>query len=215
MPTNRPFFSNFLVAFRAHSTVSKTTSSSTSPQKKSPNTTSSTTSSAAASATSAASAATPVNSSPSSTTTQQLPVTPRRRSSSSSRGFEPSSGEKWWIGGRNSDGQERYYRLQPVYVITSPGEPLNTDRTQYETEIFRQGLARSFIGMKSHIAYRPSFARQPFCLQSKIPFRYVIVDFRGASFLFNFCSGVGRAHWLVLSTLHTRNLPCMLYAMVR
>lgn len=33
--------------------------------------------------------------------------------------MEPSSGEKWWIGGRNSDGQERFYRLQPVYVITS------------------------------------------------------------------------------------------------
>jgi hypothetical protein len=27
---------------------------------------------------------------------------------------EPPSGEKWWIGGRNSDGQERFYRLQPV-----------------------------------------------------------------------------------------------------
>lgn len=34
-----------------------------------------------------------------------------RRNSASSL---PGSGEKWWIGGRSSDGNERYYRIQPL-----------------------------------------------------------------------------------------------------
>lgn len=39
-----------------------------------------------------------------------------RNSSSSLVGSGSTSpnGEKWWIGGRTSDGNERYYRLQPL-----------------------------------------------------------------------------------------------------
>ncbi|KAF8464044.1 hypothetical protein BDZ91DRAFT_772414 [Kalaharituber pfeilii] len=106
MPTNRPFLANLLVAFRAHSAASKASSSSSSPSPK-PSKTSPTqsTPSAQASVTNSA-------------IQQQAstPTSPRRRSSSSSSGgyAEPLTGEKWWIGGRNSDGQERFYRLQPV-----------------------------------------------------------------------------------------------------
>jgi hypothetical protein len=117
MPTNRPFIANLLVAFRAHSAATSTSNSSNNhPTSKSSTTKATTTSSSATAAAVAATSQSPTTTGPG--TQQQPAFTPsrgRRSSSSSTDGFvEPPSGEKWWIGGRNSDGQERFYRLQPV-----------------------------------------------------------------------------------------------------
>ncbi|KAI5777820.1 hypothetical protein EDC01DRAFT_719646 [Geopyxis carbonaria] len=125
MPTNRPFLANLLVAFRAHNATTKAQPSShdNPPASKGPNKPASASTSATASAAAAAAAAAASSQTQTQTQAQtQAQTQPmftssrgRRSSSSSTEGFvEPPSGEKWWIGGRNSDGQERFYRLQPV-----------------------------------------------------------------------------------------------------
>ncbi|CCX33362.1 Similar to hypothetical protein [Tuber melanosporum Mel28]; acc. no. XP_002838645 [Pyronema omphalodes CBS 100304] len=131
MPTTRPFLANLLIAFRAHSAATQTPPSqnnnqpgtkSSSTSAKPVTATSSTSTSATAAVAAAAASAQSAAQSTSSMTSPTSPVQPtytanrgRRSSSSSTEGFvEPPSGEKWWIGGRNSDGQERFYRLQPV-----------------------------------------------------------------------------------------------------
>lgn len=42
-----------------------------------------------------------------------VPGNSERRNSASSVSPVGSASDKWWIGGRSSDGNERYYRLQP------------------------------------------------------------------------------------------------------
>jgi hypothetical protein len=181
MPTNRPFFANFLAAFRAHSSPAyKATSSPTSPSGLASSAHVSTTSSTVTSTITAsntrtiATKATSSTSQPSNTTSPSPPPNPntslsaatsvvaasshkhhvsplsrspgvstphnmslsppggastplsrgrQRRgsdSSNSSGGFIDALGpEKWYIGGRTSTGEEKFYRLG--LVTGSPG----------------------------------------------------------------------------------------------
>ncbi|MCJ1285286.1 hypothetical protein MMC26_004626 [Xylographa opegraphella] len=158
MPTNRPFFSNFLAAFRAHSAIQKsnaatasvstTTASLTSQTAHISSPTSPTSQTTAASAaraiatktpaglTSAAvqAAFSPTNTThthharhPSTSGVSRNAATPlttgagfasrnRRGSDSSSEGGfrDALGGEKWFIGGRTAQGEERFYRLGMV-----------------------------------------------------------------------------------------------------
>ncbi|MCJ1476072.1 hypothetical protein MMC13_004737 [Lambiella insularis] len=154
MPTNRPFFSNFLAAFRAHSamqksttaTVSATPASITSQTAHISSPTSQTTaaSPARAIATKApvglsSSAAVQAAFSPTNPThahhARHPSTSPVSRNPASSlpvgRGFASSSrrdsessteggfrdalgGEKWFIGGRTAQGEERFYQLGMV-----------------------------------------------------------------------------------------------------
>jgi len=157
MPTQRPFFSNFLAAFRAHSAIQQgkaTTSPSSQPSH------------SAASSTTHPSASSPrtisTSSKPGATTTaltslhsprtnstsplsrspaqegvgspgsgQQRYMTSsrgRRESDSSSEGYRDVLGaEKWYIGGRTATGEERYFKLGVVRRQRSRGS-LSLDR---------------------------------------------------------------------------------------
>ncbi|KAK0511481.1 hypothetical protein JMJ35_006054 [Cladonia borealis] len=140
MPTNRPFFANFLAAFRAHSAISKSTTtatttstSSTAASAFSPQSLTSrplTTKAASPSTTTAAVQAAshlrhpstgPARSPPSNFSRPQ-----RRGSDSSSEGFR-DLGEKWYVGGRTANGEERFYKLGMVRRERS-GDRLSLDR---------------------------------------------------------------------------------------
>ena len=149
MPTNRPFFSNFLVAFRAHSALQSATSTPTatasvstsanqkvvksallSPQTtqptpsstsravttKAPNTTAITTSTIQAASHLSTSQARSPTSSRTPGPTSSFSNRQRRGSDSSSEGgFRDALGnEKWFIGGRTAQGEERFYKLSMV-----------------------------------------------------------------------------------------------------
>jgi hypothetical protein len=143
MPTNRPFLSNFLAAFRAHSAISQastaTPTSSQTPQQPSHHTATSHPTANPRTITSKSLAAGPtttaVQTLQTTRTTQQTSTSPlsrspgtptaghiggssrrrRRSSSSSTEGFRDAlGGEKWWIGGRSAGGEERFYRLGTV-----------------------------------------------------------------------------------------------------
>jgi hypothetical protein len=144
MPTQRSFFSNFLAAFRAHSALQKATSSISSgmsattsnPSPSISHTTARAISSKSQPSTGATTAAVQAAGhlqSTRQTSTSPLsrsPITPsgsptnpirgqqsrrRRSSSSSTEGFRDVLGpEKWYIGGRNAAGEEKYYRLSMV-----------------------------------------------------------------------------------------------------
>lgn len=156
MPTNRPFLANLFVAFRAHSAIQKPSSSSssssssakpptvTSTTQKASVTTAASSSSASATPSSTSSQATQAINTPSSQQQQQQHARRRRSSSNSSMeavggtGNAFSSGEKWWIGGRASDGQAKFYQLQPVYVDLLPKSFSN------DTVLFKSG-PRGFL----------------------------------------------------------------------
>ncbi|CZR62560.1 uncharacterized protein PAC_12457 [Phialocephala subalpina] len=157
MSTQRPFFANFLAAFRAHSAIQqgKATSAPSSSSSHHPQTThtspsqprtitTSTKPSAGATTTALASLHSPR------TSTSQLsrspgpssngPMSPneggrymttsrgRRESDSSSEGFRDVLGtEKWYIGGRTAAGEERYFKLGVVRRQTSR-DRLSLDR---------------------------------------------------------------------------------------
>ncbi|MCJ1414973.1 hypothetical protein MMC32_001303 [Xylographa parallela] len=155
MPTNRPFFSNFLAAFRAHSAIQKSNAAAASVSTATTSITSQTAHiSSPTSQTTAASAAraiatktpaglasaavqaafSPTNTThthharhPSTTPVSRNAATPltagagfasrnRRGSDSSSEGGfrDALGGEKWFIGGRTAQGEERFYRLGMV-----------------------------------------------------------------------------------------------------
>ncbi|KAL3417072.1 hypothetical protein PVAG01_11495 [Phlyctema vagabunda] len=153
MPTQqRPFFANFLAAFRAHSAMQQQA-----PQK-GPTTTSSQTASTSNTTTSPRSISTAANK-PSgattsalsnlhsprtlSTSTSPLSSSPeqggsqpryierralRRGSDSSSEGFRDVLGaEKWYIGGRTATGEEKFFKLGVVRRQRS-GDRLSLDR---------------------------------------------------------------------------------------
>ncbi|KAI9833442.1 MAG: hypothetical protein M1819_003600 [Sarea resinae] len=149
MPTNRPFLSNFLAAFRAHSAIQKASTNppSTSTAPSSPQSTYASSSPSPNAASNPRSITTKANQQqhPGTTTaavqaaghlqsarqhsTSPLARSPgspsspgnnvsgsasrhRRGSDSSTEGFRDALGqEKWYIGGRTSAGEERYYRL--------------------------------------------------------------------------------------------------------
>ena len=151
MPTNRPFFANFLAAFRAHSAISKATSQ--------PASTTSSTPSSAFSPQSLTSRTLPTATKPHSSgaTTAAVqaanhlshtrhpstgPVArspphpqsnfgrPNRRGSDSSNdgGYRDAlGGEKWYVGGRTASGEERFYKLGMVRRERS-GDRLSLDR---------------------------------------------------------------------------------------
>lgn len=144
MPTNRPFFSNFFAAFRAHSALTKgsTTNSVT------PTTTQTTTFSpptltsaramatkqpsqgATTAAVQAASLRSPVSRSPPAARSPPSNFRPQRRGSDSSSdgGFRDAlGGEKWYVGGRTATGEERFYKLSMVRKERS-GDRLSLDR---------------------------------------------------------------------------------------
>ncbi|KAF2640675.1 hypothetical protein P280DRAFT_451544 [Massarina eburnea CBS 473.64] len=141
MSTNRPFFSNFLAAFRAQSAIQKTATSQTGAAYNAAS------SAQATGSTSSRSISTKAPSSPGATTTavqasgqfqatrqhsapyhrstspssKAFPIPgasrgrDRRGSDSSSEGFNETMGaEKWYIGGRTAAGEEKYYKLGMV-----------------------------------------------------------------------------------------------------
>ncbi|KAL2076237.1 hypothetical protein VTL71DRAFT_1180 [Oculimacula yallundae] len=155
MPTQRPFFSNFLAAFRAHSAIqqtSKTTHSSTpqsTHQHSSQNTSpsqprtistaskpSGATTTALTSLHSPRTSNSPLGRSPgpsspaaeNASAARYIPPRGRRGSDSSSEGFRDVLGaEKWYIGGRTATGEERYFKLGVVKRHTSR-DRLSLDR---------------------------------------------------------------------------------------
>ncbi len=157
MPTQRPFFSNFLAAFRAHSAIQngKASSSSSSPSQTStsystsptqPRTISTSTSSKPSGATTTAltsihsprtHSTSPLSRSPGQAASpaaenaqQARYIAPRGRrgSDSSSEGFRDVLGaEKWYIGGRTAAGEERYFKLGVIKRQTSR-DRLSLDR---------------------------------------------------------------------------------------
>ncbi|KAH6673655.1 hypothetical protein B0J14DRAFT_53346 [Halenospora varia] len=158
MPTQRPFFANFLAAFRAQhaiqqgkaaspSSSSATASSHTQAQSHaSPSQPRTITTSSKGGATTSAlttlhsprtHSASPLSRSPGpSTSTSPGPEqgrymttkTTRRGSDSSSEGFRDVLGkEKWYIGAKTPDGQERYFKLGVVRRQRS-GDRLSLDR---------------------------------------------------------------------------------------
>ncbi|KAK0121489.1 hypothetical protein ONS95_009783 [Cadophora gregata] len=155
MPTQRPFFSNFLAAFRAHSAI-QTSKAQTAPSSTaqtahpSPGTSPSqprtiTTSTKPSGATTAAlttlhsprTSNSPLSRSPGPSTSPVAEnasaakyITPRGRrgSDSSSEGFRDVLGaEKWYIGGRTAAGEERYFKLGVIKRHTSR-DRLSLDR---------------------------------------------------------------------------------------
>lgn len=140
MSTNRPFFSNFLAAFRAQSAIQKAAtsqaaassyahSSVAATQASGPATRAIATKTAPASSGAAAVAvqaagqfqptrqhAAPYHRS-TSPTTKAFPIPgatrrDRRGSDSSNEGFHEVKGaEKWYVGGRTAAGEEKYYKL--------------------------------------------------------------------------------------------------------
>ncbi|KAF2463664.1 uncharacterized protein BDR25DRAFT_245134 [Lindgomyces ingoldianus] len=134
MTTNRPFFSNFLAAFRAQSAIQK---AATSPSQSTSHASSSATRTittkagpSSAGSTAAAVQATgqfqptrqhtaPYHRS-TSPTAKAFPIPGasrknRRGSDSSSEGFREVIGsEKWYIGGRTATGEEKFYKLGMV-----------------------------------------------------------------------------------------------------
>ncbi|TGZ82528.1 hypothetical protein EX30DRAFT_354601 [Ascodesmis nigricans] len=123
MPSNRPFLSNLFLSFRTNNTRPPAHSLSSPSPASSPGSSSAASKSTSTSASTSTVAAAVAQQQqqqqqqqqPSQTQPIFTPSRNRRSSNSSTEGFvEPPSGEKWWIGGRNSDGQERFYRLQPV-----------------------------------------------------------------------------------------------------
>ncbi|KAH6724768.1 hypothetical protein DL95DRAFT_284579 [Leptodontidium sp. 2 PMI_412] len=157
MSTQRPFFSNFLSAFRAHSAIqtSKAAPSSTpqgthphssqGPSPSQPRTISTSTASKPPGATTTAltslhsprTSASPLSRSPGPSTspaaenaTAAKYISPRgrRESDSSSEGFRDVLGaEKWYIGGRTATGEERYFKLGVIKRQTSR-DRLSLDR---------------------------------------------------------------------------------------
>ena len=168
MPTNRPFFANFLAAFRAHSAIQKAQSATASVSTTTTSITSQTAhiSSPASQTAAAATARTiatkspaglasaavqaafsPTNPShthharhPSTSPVSRSPGNPlspgggfasrnRRGSDSSSEGGfrDALGGEKWFIGGRTAQGEERFYRLGVVTRERS-GDRASLDR---------------------------------------------------------------------------------------
>ncbi|KAL2040487.1 hypothetical protein N7G274_006930 [Stereocaulon virgatum] len=156
MPTNRPFFANFLAAFRAHSAISKATATTTttttttstptsafSPQSLTSRTlattSSATTKSPSPGATTAAvQAANHLSHTrhPSAGSVSRSPPHPqssfgrpqRRGSDSSGEGYrDVLGGEKWYVGGLTANGEERFYRLGMVRKERS-GDRLSLDR---------------------------------------------------------------------------------------
>lgn len=140
MPTQRPFFANFLAAFRAHSAIQQQQAKATpsAPSHPQAHTSSASqprtiTTSAKTGATATALAALhsprthstsplsrspgPGSTSPGSSAAEQnqrymTSSRGRRRSDSSSEGFRDALGaEKWYIGGRTATGEERYFKL--------------------------------------------------------------------------------------------------------
>ena len=146
MSSNRPFFANFLAAFRAHTAIQQASSASTSAANATVASQSARSSVIPSSSARTISTSTKVAPHPSSTavaavqtashlqSTRQHSTSPisrsprspvasppghfggssgqRRDSSSSSEGFRDLLGsEKWYIGGRNAAGEERFYRL--------------------------------------------------------------------------------------------------------
>jgi hypothetical protein len=144
MSSNRPFFSNFLAAFRAQSAIQKAAAPgsyahTTSPSPQNANQAAASTSRAISTkagppspgATTAAVQATgqfqptrqhaaPYHRSTSPATTKAFPIPgasarSRRGSDSSSEGFHEVMGaEKWYIGGRTATGEEKFYKLGMV-----------------------------------------------------------------------------------------------------
>lgn len=140
MSTNRPFFSNFLAAFRAQSAIQKTATSqgaassyahsaaaSTQAPASTARTITTKTGPSSSGATTAAVQATgqfqptrqhaaPYHRS-TSPTTKAFPIPgasrrDRRGSDSSNEGFHEVKGaEKWYVGGRTAAGEEKYYKL--------------------------------------------------------------------------------------------------------
>ncbi|CZT39813.1 uncharacterized protein RSE6_00019 [Rhynchosporium secalis] len=151
MPTQRPFFSNFLAAFRAHSTIQQTskTTPQTSPQNTHPHSSQTTspsqprtisastkqsgaTSSALTSLHSPRTSTSPLGSSSpaaeSASAARCIPPRGRRGSDSSSEGFRDVLGaERWYIGGRTATGEERYFKLGVIKRHTSR-DRLSLDR---------------------------------------------------------------------------------------
>ncbi|KAM0795141.1 hypothetical protein BDR22DRAFT_967190 [Usnea florida] len=154
MPTNRPFFFNFLAAFRAQTALPKSTSTTastptTAPQPTNPYTpptlslaipTSKSPSTAAVqAATSLSHARQPSSASPTgarspppSTSRSPPPSGPfrrraRRGSDTSSEGGVRDLSEKWYVGGKTVSGEERYLRLGMVRKERS-GDRLSLDR---------------------------------------------------------------------------------------
>lgn len=157
MPTQRPFFANFLAAFRAHSAIQgKATSSPSSPSQQHQHASSPsqprtiTTSTKPSSATTTALSAlhsprthstSPLSRSPGPSNSpgagaaegvekgRYIPNSRGRRGSdASSEGFRDVLGaEKWYIGGRTATGEERYFKLGVVRRQTSR-DRLSLDR---------------------------------------------------------------------------------------
>lgn len=168
MPTNRPFFANFLAAFRAHSAIQKSQSATASVATTTTSITSQTAhiSSPASQTAAAATARTIATKSPATLTSAAVqaafsPTNPshthharhpstspvsrspgnslnpgggfasrnRRGSDSSSEGGfrDALGGEKWFIGGRTAQGEERFYRLGMVTRERS-GDRVSLDR---------------------------------------------------------------------------------------
>ncbi|CAF9936934.1 hypothetical protein IMSHALPRED_010958 [Imshaugia aleurites] len=155
MPTNRPFFFNFLAAFRAQSALSKSSSSTTStpaPQSTythAPPTLARAIATKPPSAGATAAAVHAANPSLSSHHPRQASTSPsaaqprspqamsppgaagfrraRRGSDTSSEGGFRDLGEKWYVGGKTASGEERYLRLGMVRKERS-GDRLSLDR---------------------------------------------------------------------------------------
>ena len=171
MPTNRPFLTNFLAAFRAHSAIQNASSSSSASvsttaaavSSQQTHLTTSNSQSTAPNSSNAPSSARTINTKSPTTTgittaavqaaghlshTRHSPASPPPRSSipprspgssfgnrkrrgsdsSSEGGFRDASGnEKWYIGGRTAQGEERFYRLGMVRREKS-GDRLSVDR---------------------------------------------------------------------------------------
>ncbi|MCJ1242320.1 hypothetical protein MMC14_010328 [Varicellaria rhodocarpa] len=168
MPTNRPFLTNFLAAFRAHSAIQNASSASVSTtaatvSSQQTHMTASNPQSTAPSSSPAASAARTITTKSPTTTgittaavqtaghlshTRHSQASPPARSPISSRtpgssfgnrqrrgsdsssdgGFRDALGnEKWYIGGRTAQGEERFYRLGMVRREKS-GDRLSVDR---------------------------------------------------------------------------------------
>lgn len=144
MSTNRPFFSNFLAAFRAQSAIQKAASSQSAAaassyshntsQNANQNTSRTITTKAGPPSPGATTAAVqasgqfqptrqhaaPYHRSTSPATTKAFPIPgasarSRRGSDSSSEGFHEVMGaDKWYIGGRTATGEEKFYKLGMV-----------------------------------------------------------------------------------------------------
>ncbi|RDW58190.1 hypothetical protein BP6252_13601 [Coleophoma cylindrospora] len=157
MPTQRPFFANFLASFRAHSAIQQqsqkgpssstqstahsntATSSNNAPSN--PRTITTSTKTGGGATTTALSnlhspralstSTSPLSTSPSPEQNHSRYMerrTVRRGSDSSSEGFRDVLGaEKWYIGGRTAAGEEKFFKLGVVRRQRS-GDRLSLDR---------------------------------------------------------------------------------------